>query len=264
MSDLNPISLELTQEGAAFITLDRADKRNAFDESMISALIDVLETIRANENIRIVFIRGKGNFFSVGGDIDFILRQAKHDELDNEEDGHNMAQMLHKLYHLPQFTVALINGGAYGLGAGIIAACDYSIAEEKVSFGFPEVRVGMTVSVLAPYLIEAIGVKNARALFATGMPFDAKRAMEMGLINEVALDENDLDNRQEIIADLIFNASPYAISQTKELIEKVKNKPINNEMIKETAKHFAHTRKHEDALEGMEAFLEKRQPKWTK
>ncbi len=264
MENTNPVILETTEEGVAFVILNRPDKRNAFDEMVISGLSDVFETLKSNDNIRLVFIKGAGGNFSSGGDLEYMERQARHSAEDDEIDAHDMAMMLNKLYKLPQYTVALVQGGAYGGAIGLIAACNYAIATEKSHFCFSETRLGLVPSVVAPYVLEAIGVKNARAFMPSAMPFDAHRAQAMGLVQEIAIDAQDLAKREEIIANLVFSACPSAITETNTMIDEVKDKEIDARLIKETAKIIAHRRSTEDGLEGMRAFLEKRQPKWAK
>jgi methylglutaconyl-CoA hydratase len=264
MENTNPVILETTEEGVAFVILNRPDKRNAFDETVISGLSDVFETLKSNENIRLVFIKGAGGNFSSGGDLEYMERQARHSPEDDEIDAHDMAIMLDKLYRLPQYTVSLVQGGAYGGAIGLIAACNYSIATEKSHFCFSETRLGLVPSVVAPYVLEAIGVKNARAFMPSAMPFDAQRAQAIGLIQEIAIDIQDLAKREEIIANLVFSACPSAVSETKEMIDDIKYRAVDAKIMKETAKIISHRRATDDGLEGMRSFLEKRQPKWAK
>lgn len=263
MENEAPVLLNITQEGIAFITLNRAEKRNSFDEIMIASLNDIFQTLKGADNVRIVFIKGAGHTFCAGADLEWMKRQARHDLEDNEKDAFDLAQMLNNLYNLPQVTVALVEGGAYGGGLGLIACCDYAIATEKSHFCFSETRIGLVPATISPYVIEAIGVKNARALFTLAMPFDAHQAKDMGLIQEIALDASDLAKREERLADLAFCASPNAIAKTKETINLVKNHAIDNHIMKETAKIIAHARASDDGKEGLNAFLEKRKPSWA-
>lgn len=255
--------LETTAEGVAFVTLNRPEKRNAFDEIMISELSDIFETLRASDNIRIVYIRGAGNNFCAGGDLGWMERAARHDIEDNEKDAMELAQMLNRLYNLPQFTVALVQGGAYGGALGILACCDYVVATENCHFCFSETRIGLIPATIAPYCVEAIGVRNARALFTSAMPFDAHHAHKIGLVHEIALDVSDLAKREERLADLAFCASPSAIAETKDLINLVKNKEIDSHLMHETAKRIAHRRASKDGQEGLNSFLQKRPPAWA-
>jgi methylglutaconyl-CoA hydratase len=190
-------------------------------------------------------------------------RQARHDMADNEADAFALANMLHRLHNLPQFTVALVQGGAFGGGAGLIAACDYAVAIESAKFCFSEVRLGLTPATISPYVIEAIGARQARALFATAIPFDAKRAFELGLVQELAVDLDDLAKREERLADLAFTAAPGAIADAKQLVRDVVGREIDSHLLHVTAKEIAQRRASAEGKEGLAAFLEKRTPEWA-
>jgi methylglutaconyl-CoA hydratase len=263
MTDLNPVQLAISPDGVAVVTLDRPERKNAFDETMIEQLSEVFETLRVSEKVRIVFLKGAGTTFCAGADIEWMERQSRHDMFENQSDALALASMLNKLYNLPQFTVALVQGGAFGGGIGVIAACDYAIAIEGATFCFSEVRLGVTPATISPYVIEAIGARHARALFATAMPFDAQRAFELGLVQELAIDLNDLSKREERLADLAFTAAPRAVEASKQLVRDVAGKTIDNALMHETAKAIAERRASREGKEGLAAFLEKRTPSWA-
>ena len=258
------VSLQITENGIAYIVFNRPQKRNAFDEIVISKLSDIFDTLHGNENVRLVFLKGAGGYFSSGGDLEFLERIARHTIDDDTVDAMDSATMLNKLYRLPQYTVALVEGGAYGNALGIIAACNYAIATKDTKFCFAETSIGLLPSLVAPYVIEAIGVKNARAYMPSALDFDAECAREIGLVQEVADDVEDMAKRQEQIAAKIFKTSPSALFEADEMIAKVKNREIDSRLMKETAKLLAVRGETADGLEGMRAFLEKREPKWEK
>jgi methylglutaconyl-CoA hydratase len=263
MSDLNPVLLEISPDGVAMVILNRPERKNAFDESMVEALSDIFETLRVSEAIRIVFVRGAGTTFCAGADLDWMQRQARHDMDENQADALALATMLHRLHNLPQLTVALVQGGAFGGGAGLVAACDYAIAIEDATFCFSEVRLGLTPATIAPYVIEAIGPRHARALFVTAMPFGARRAFEVGLVQELATDLNDLSKREERLADLAFSAAPGAVEASKQLVRDLTGQPIDTALMHETAHRIAQRRASAEGREGLAAFLEKRSPTWA-
>jgi methylglutaconyl-CoA hydratase len=263
MSDDNPVLLDVSPDGVAMVTLNRPERKNAFDEAMIEALSDVFETLRVADGVRIVFLKGAGTTFCAGADLAWMERQARHDMADNQADALALANMLNRLYTLPQFSVALVQGGAFGGGAGLIAACDYAVAIDGAKFCFSEVRLGLTPATISPYVIEAIGPRHARALFATAMPFDARRAYEIGLIQELAVDLNDLSKREERLADLAFTAAPGAVEASKDLVRDVAGQPIDNGLLQETAHRIAERRASAEGREGLAAFLAKRPPSWA-
>jgi methylglutaconyl-CoA hydratase len=263
MSDENPVLLDISAQGVAMVTLNRPSRKNAFDEAMIDALSEVFETLRVADGVRIVYLKGAGTTFCAGADLAWMERQARHDMAENEADAFALATMLNRLHNLPQFTVALVQGGAFGGGAGLIAACDYAVAIESAKFCFSEVRLGLTPATISPYVIEAIGARQARALFATAMPFDAKRAFELGLVQELAVDMDDLAKREERLADLAFTAAPGAIADAKQLVRDVTGREIDSHLLHTTAKAIAQRRSSAEGKEGLAAFLEKRTPEWA-
>jgi methylglutaconyl-CoA hydratase len=263
MSLSNPVILDISPDGAAMVTLNRPERKNAFDEGMIEALSETFETLRVADHVRIVLIKGAGTTFCAGADLDWMARQARHDMADNEADANDLAAMFYKLYNLPQFTVALVQGGAFGGGAGLVAACDYAVALDNARFCFSEVRLGLTPATISPYVIEAIGARQARALFATAMPFDGRRAYELGLVQELAVDLNDLAAREERLADLAFTAAPGAVADSKHLVRDVAGREINPALLRDTAHRIALRRASDEGREGIAAFLEKRTPNWA-
>jgi methylglutaconyl-CoA hydratase len=263
MSDDNPVLLDISPDGVAMVTLNRPERKNAFNETMVEGLSEVFETLRVADGVRIVFIKGAGTTFCAGADLDWMARQARHDLSDNQEDAVSLATMLNRLYELPQLTVALVQGGAFGGGAGLVAACDYAVAIDGAKFCFSEVRLGLTPATISPYVVEAIGARQARALFATAMPFDARRAFELGLVQELAVDLNDLSKREERLADLAFTAAPGAVAASKQLVRDVAGQPIDDALLHETANRIAQRRASEEGREGIAAFLDKRTPNWA-
>ena len=263
MSDLSPVLFEISPDGVAMVILNRPERKNAFDEDMVDALSEIFETLRVAEHVRIVFIKGAGTTFCAGADLEWMQRQAHHSHTENQADAFALATMLHRLHSLPQFTVALVQGGAFGGGAGLIAACDYAVAIDGASFCFSEVRLGLTPATISPYVIEAIGPRQARALFATAMPFNAQRAFELGLIQELAVDLNDLSKREERLADLAFTAAPGAVLASKLLVRDIMGQSIDTALLHETARRIAERRASAEGLEGVAAFLDKRTPNWA-
>jgi methylglutaconyl-CoA hydratase len=263
MSDENPVLLDISAEGVAMVTLNKPELKNAFDEAMIEALSETFETLRVADGVRIVYIKGAGTTFCAGADLAWMERQSRHDDAENEADAFALATMLNRLYTLPQFTVALVQGGAFGGGVGLMAACDYAVAIDGAKFCFSEVRLGLTPATISPYVIEAIGARQARALFATAMPFDARRAYELGLVQELAVDLNDLSKREERLADLAFTAAPGAVAEAKQLVRDVAGQAIDMGLMHDTAKAIAARRASDEGKEGLAAFLSKRTPAWA-
>lgn len=263
MSDQDVI-LDASPGGVAAIILNRPEKRNAFNADVIAALDDAFETLRGADHVRVVLLRGRGPSFSAGADVEWMRAAAHYEPHENEQDALALGRMLAKLYHLPQLTVAMVQGAAMGGGAGLAAACDVAIAMKTAMFRFSEVRLGLVPAMISPYVIEAIGPRWARALFATGDAFDAEHAQRIGLVHHLADDENGLEALAEHLSKLAFDAAPEAVAQSKALVREVAGHAIDSELSHLTAKRIAERRASEEGKEGLAAFLEKRKPAWAR
>lgn len=259
----DPVLLEVSPEGVAVVTLNRPDKRNAFDELMIANLAETFETLKGADHVRIVFVRGAGETFCAGADIDWMRRQGERSVSDNEDDGLALARMLRHLYELPQLTVAVAQGAAMGGGAGLLAACDIAVAVKTTKIRFSEVRLGLTPATIAPYVVEAIGPRWAKALFASGEGFDGAYAEKIGLVQYVVDDPAGLKPVMEQLTELSLAAAPGAVADAKALVRFVTGHKIDDALSKETAKRIAARRASPEGKEGLAAFLEKRKPEWN-
>jgi methylglutaconyl-CoA hydratase len=260
----DPVQLDISPEGVAVLLLNRPAKHNAIDEVVVAGLADALETLRGADHVRIVFLRGAGESFCVGADIEWMRRQAEHSTHDNEEDALAFARVLKALHDLPQFTVALVQGAAMGGGAGLVAACDWAVAIQGARFRFPEVRLGLIPAMIAPYVIEAIGPRNARGLFASGQPFDADYARTLGLVHTIVADEHALEGELKRLAGLAMENAPGAVANAKQLAHDLAGRVIDEKAVRETAKRIAAQRTSDEAKEGASAFFEKRPPAWDR
>lgn len=259
-----PVLLDVSPDGVAVVTLNRPAKRNAFDEAMVAALADTFETLRGADAVRIVFLRGAGEVFCAGADIDWMRRQGQHSREDNETDARALAGMLRALHELPQLTVAVVKGAAMGGGAGLVAACDVAIAHAATKFCFSEVRLGLTPATISPYVVAAIGPRWANALFATAETFDGAYAEKMGLVHYSCADEAEMEGLMKHMTGRVFEAAPGAVADSKRLVRDVVGQPITERLGHETAKRIADRRAGAEGKEGLAAFLEKRKPNWNR
>lgn len=261
----DPVVLDVSPAGVAVVTLNRPAKRNAFDELMIAGLAEIFKTLKGADHVRIVFLRGAGGTFCAGADIEWMRRQGERTRDDNETDALEMARMFKALHELPQFTVALVDGAALGGGGGLVAASDYAVAVKGTRFRFSEVRLGLAPATIAPYVIEAVGPRRARALFASALPFEAEAALFYGLVDEVVDDEHGLEAAMKRLAGLAMENAPGAVEATKATVRYVVENAAHlgdDRVIKETAKRIAARRASDEGREGLAAFLEKRPPGW--
>jgi methylglutaconyl-CoA hydratase len=258
------ILLDVSPEGTAVLTLNRPQKRNAFNAEVIAELTDAFETLSKNPECRLVLIRGNGPVFSAGADLEWMKAASHYTVHENEEDAYGMADMLRRLFELPQVTIALLHGAAMAGACGVAAACDIAIAKKGTVFSFSEVKLGIIPATISPYIINAIGPRWARTLFLTAERFEADVAERLGLIHHEVEDDIAMEKLVEHYADLVFAASPAAIADTKVLVSDVTGEVIDASLGRMTAKRLAHRRVSEQGKEGLAAFLEKRKPFWSR
>ncbi len=258
----NLVRIEATEAGAVTVWINRPRRRNAFDSSTIAALHEAFETLHGQDGVRIVFVRGAGGTFSAGADLDWMREAAILTEADNHADAMALAHMLKILHDLRALTVALVEGPAFGGGAGLVAACDIAIATADARFAFSEVRLGLIPATISPYVVAAIGPRVARALFATGRVFDAAHARTIGLVSDVVADAAALEAARDRLASDILACAPGAVGEAKRLAFDVWAAPIDHALMEDTAHRIARARVSDEGREGVDAFLGKRPPAW--
>ena len=257
------VRLDSTAEGVVVVTLNRPQRKNAFDADLISAMEEAFSTLHAQEHVRVVFVRGAGGMFSAGADLEWMRAAADRSEADNRDDAFQMAKMLKALWDIPALTVALVEGGAFGGGAGVAAACDLAIATADAKFSFSEVRLGLVPATISPYVVQAIGPRAARGLFATARTFDAAYAEKIGLVTEVVADAAELNKAMDRVIDHILSCAPGAVADSKRLVHDVYGHRIDHGLMDMTAHRIAAARVGEEGQEGVRAFLERRKPSWA-
>lgn len=256
------VRLEATPAGVVTVTLNRPERRNAFNAELIAAMHEVFQTLEGDEAVRVVFLRGAGGTFSAGADLDWMRAAADRTERDNRDDAYEMARMFKSLSDIPALTVALVEGGAFGGGAGLACACDLAVGVADTKFSFSEVRLGLIAATISPYVVDALGPRNTRALFATGRLFDASYAEKIGLLSEVVADAAGLDLARDRIAEEMMACAPRAVADSKRLVRDVAYRPVEDVM-DETAKRIARARVSDEGQDGVRAFLERRKPSWA-
>ncbi len=257
------VRLQATPDGVATVLINRPHRKNAFDAGTVDALQEAFTTLAAQETVRTVFLRGAGGVFCAGADLDWMREAAGYTEAQNCDDARQLARMLQALHDLPQVTVALVEGPAFGGGAGLVAACDMAVATPDAVFSFSEVRLGLIPAVISPYVVAALGPRAARRLFATGERFGAEEAHRLGLVERVVGDAAALDAAADAVARAQRACAPEAVADAKRLVGDVAGRPIDAALGEETARRIAARRASAEGREGITAFLERRPPAWS-
>ncbi len=256
------VLMEATPDGVATVTINRAARKNAFNAEVIAALREAFETLEGADGVRVVFVAGAGGTFSAGADLEWMAEAADHTEADNRDDAMQLAIMLKHLHDLPALTVALVEGAAFGGGAGLVATCDLAIATRDARFAFSEVKLGLIAATISPYVVGAIGPRRSRGLFALGRTFDAAFARDIGLIDEVVEDAAALAAARQRIAGEIMACAPGAVAASKRLVDDVAGRQVDHALMEDTAHRIARVRAGDEGREGVRAFLERRAPGW--
>jgi len=259
---MSTIAIE-RQGPVGLVTLNKPERHNAFDDIVIGELTEALRSMEAEDGVRVVVLSAAGRSFSAGADLDWMKRASGYSKDENLRDAMALGTLMRTLDHLRKPTVARVHGNAFGGGVGLVACCDVAVATQNAEFALTEVKLGLIPAVISPYVVAAIGAKNARRYFLTAERFPAADAYRMGLIHELAGDDNDLDEKVGTIVDALLVAGPVAQREAKDLIRSVANRPMHSEILQDTADRIARIRTSPEGKEGIGAFLEKRKASWV-
>ena len=244
-----------------YLTLNRPDVRNAFNEQMIADLTAWAASINADDDVRVAVIAGTGKVFSAGADITWMANALTYTHDENVQDANAAARMFAALDTLPIALIGRIHGAALGGGAGLAAVCDVVVTDENAVFGFTEVKLGILPAVISPYALAKIGRSAARELFLTGMRFNALRAKEIGLVHAV-VPTGELETMTGMYVNEFLSGAPDAIATAKALIPRVWARGASD-AAGLTAEAIAAQRVSREGQEGLRAFLEKRKANWN-
>jgi len=255
-------ALLLQHDGAvARLRLNRPELHNAFDAGLIAALTDAMATLATDPGVRVVVLEGEGASFSAGADLNWMRGMAAASRDENRDDALALARLLRTLDELPKPTIARVHGAAFGGGVGLVAACDIAIGVPEARFGLTESKLGLLPAVISPYVVAAIGSRQARRYFATAEMFDAAQAQRIGLLHEVvAADALDAAVQRQI--GWLLKAGPVAAASAKQLVRDVMRAGEREALDAANADLIAALRVSPEGQEGIAAFLDKRKPAW--
>jgi methylglutaconyl-CoA hydratase len=252
--------LEVTrQNGVARVTLNRPELRNAFDDALIRQLRNAFEQLANDKAVRVVILTGNGPAFCAGADLNWMKRMAGYGYDENLADARSLAEMLATLDRLPKPTIARVHGPVFAGGTGLVAACDIAVGTPEAKFCLSEAKLGLSPATISPYVMRAMGEREARRYFLTAEVFDAQEALRIGMLS-ILTDRLD-DTIDELVKHLLAGG-PEAHAKIKALIRAVAGRRPDDALVAETAKQIAEIRGSPEGKEGIAAFLEKRKPGW--
>ncbi len=247
----------------ATLTLNRPETHNAFDDALIADLDAALQAV-ANSNARALVLTGAGPTFSAGADLNWMRGMAKASESENFDDAMALAGCLRRLNSLAIPTVARVNGSAYGGGVGLLCCCDIALATDTAKFTLSEVKLGLVPAVISPYVIDAIGKRQARRYMLSAEMISAQTAKDIGLVHE-CLPASALDETLERVLHWLGKGGPLAIADAKHMIQQHQQCSADAEVAaqdRSNAERIARLRVSAEGQEGLSAFLEKRPARW--
>ncbi len=246
---------------AAVVTLSRPEIHNAFNSLMIEELTTAFKLLENDEEVRVIVLTGKGKSFSAGADVNYMRESKEFTYEENEDDALRLEELFYTIYKTPKPVIGRINGSAFGGGIGLISVCDISLIVKNAKLAFSEVNLGILPAVISPYVISKIGFSNATRFFLTGERFDGQKALDIGLVHEIAENLEELDLKLTEIINHLFNSSPAAMKSIKEVLNQNRGSELKN--IREYCiKKIAEVRTSDEGKEGLTAFVEKRSPRW--
>lgn len=252
---------EVDARGVATVTLNRPSVNNAYNDELISGLLDAFAALAADDQVRLVVVRGNGRHFQAGADLQWIKSVGQQDAQAGLEVSRRTAQAVRGLNEFPKPTVALIHGACVGGGTGIAAACDVVIASSDAFFAISEARWGLAAQIIFPQLNAAIGARNVRRYALTCERFSAETARQLGLIHEVC-EPGMLDQAAAPVIEGLLMAAPDALIATKQSVMACAGDIVADTQLEVLIAEHAAKRRTPEAHEGVASFVEKRKPSW--
>ena len=254
--------LEITRQGGvARVILNRPELRNAFDDELIKKLRNAFDEVAQDQSVRVMILAGNGPAFCAGADLNWMKRMAGYGYDENLADANALAQMLAALDRLPKPTIARVHGPVFAGGTGLVAACDIAVGTPEANFCLSEAKLGLSPATISPYVLRAMGEREARRYFLTAEVFDAAEAFRIGMLS-LLVPGDQLDANVESLVKHLLAGGPEAHAKIKALIRAVAGRRPDDALVAETARHIAEIRGSPEGKEGIASFLEKRKAAW--
>jgi len=249
------------RDGVAWVTLDRPELRNAFDDALIKQLYESFVSLGKDRTVRVVVLAGNGPAFCAGADLNWMKRMAGYGYDENLADAEALALMLATLDRMPKPTIARVHGPVFAGGTGLVAACDIAIGTPEAKFCLSEAKLGLSPATISPYVIRAMGEQNARRYFLTAEVFGAEEALRIGMLS-ILTSQEKLDEEIQGLLKHLLAGGPEAHAKIKALIRAVAGRPVDDALAGDTARRIAEIRVSAEGKEGIASFLEKRRASW--
>ncbi|MBD8612361.1 enoyl-CoA hydratase-related protein [Pseudomonas rhizosphaerae] len=262
MHEFSTVQLHISADNVASVWLNRPDKNNAFNALMLDELQEAFHRVSQQPGLRFMFLRGHGRHFSAGADLAWMQASARLSYAENLAEAVRLNELMAQLQHLPLPTVAVVQGAAFAGAMGLVSCCDMAIAADDALFSLSEVRLGLAPAVISPYVVQAIGPRAARRYALTAERFDALRARELGLLDEV-YPRAELEAAVQTWTRRLLGNGPEAMRACKALLLEIGDGQPTASRQAQAQALIARLRTGTEGQEGMQAFFDKRAPAWT-
>lgn len=261
MADWQTILVTQRAAGVAQVTMSRPAVFNAFDEVMVGELEQAFAQLSEDDSVRVIVLAGEGKHFSAGADLQWMQRASSASQEWNLQDARRFAGMYTRIESCPKPTVARVQGAAMGGGVGLTCACDIAIAADNAAFSVSEAKFGILPSVIGPYVINAVGKRQAKRLALTTTRIKADEALRIGLVQQV-VPLAELDAAVDVTVTELLAGGPNAHREIKQLYAQLPIGSITPDVVELTAQTISRVRGTNEAREGFDAFLNKRPAYW--
>ena len=255
------ISISIDSRGVADLTLERTEKHNALNASMIAELTVAADRLAQDASVRVVVMRARGKSFCAGGDLGWMQQQIRADSATRAVEARKLATMLGALNRLPKPLIGRVQGQAFGGGVGLMCVCDVAIGVEGACFGLTETRLGLIPATIGPYVLARMGEAMARRVFMSARIFDANEALSLGLL-ALVVSEQELDDAIEAEITPYLACAPGAVARAKQLAQRLGG-GIDTDAVDHSISELIACWEGDEAREGVAAFFERRKPGWS-
>jgi len=255
------LTLYKVNEGIGYITLNRPDKRNALNEEFVAELKSRFAQAIDDDACRIIVLKGEGKAFCAGADLAYLQKLQANSFQENEADSRHLMELFELIHRAPKVVIAQIQGHALAGGCGLAAVCDFSFSVPQAKFGYTEVKIGFVPAIVMVFLIRKIGEGKARNVLLSGEVFQADKAKEIGLIDNVVSEDSIEAEVQAFAVQMLKSNSRQSMALIKQMIANVQDSPLN-QALDYAVKTNALARETSDCKKGIQAFLNKEDLEW--
>lgn len=244
-----------------YITMNRPEKRNALNFSMVTDLRETIRVAEVDQQVKVIVIRSSGKAFCAGADLDYLQRLQNYSFEENHKDSIYLMELFHQIYRCPKMVIAQVEGPALAGGCGLATVADFTFATPESKFGYTEVRIGFIPAIVSALLLRKIGETKAKEMLLSGKIYNAEEVARFNLINDLIPAERMGTFITEFAETLCVQNSGTSMEITKKMIADLPDLPLP-EALKFAARMNAHARGSDDCRKGISAFLNKETPAW--